>query len=243
MNRGRSVIVVGASGTIGSSVARELDSMGFRLGLHYCSNSSVINNILAESGNSGQHCVGQSSLENLETVNELLDYFFEKMGNINGLALCAGRVPWKEEETLTEQDWEDAFRELCVLPFHIARRFIDRCDSNSKVVGLSSISAHYGGSTRSRHYGAAKSAFETALLGLCEEAAEKEIAINLVRAGFVISPQQTSGRTREELLERATRIPFRRAGRPEEVARVFALLFNSGNTFMTGQRITVAGGD
>ncbi len=114
---------------------------------------------------------------------------------------------------------------------------------NGRVVYLSSIAAKYGGSTKTMHYAAAKSALETAMRGLARELAAKGILVNGVRAGFVDTPQQQLGRSSEERSARIARIPLGRAGTPDEIASGFSYLFSSGAGFTTGDVITVAGGD
>ena len=152
-------------------------------------------------------------------------------------------MPWKNENELIPGDWYDSFFELTVQPYHMALHFSQICSPKSKVVALSSISAKYGGSTKSRHYGAAKAALESSLCGLSRELAPMEICINTVRAGFIVTPQQTKERSEQEIKQRIQKIPFGRAGHPDEVADVFSFLFGSRSSFITGQCITVSGGD
>ena len=237
------VLIIGASGTIGAAVARTLDQQGFQLGLHYCTNREIVEGIVASSENSKLHHSRSDMLDGLNAVDPLLDFFFEKLGTIDGLALCAGRVPWQTESELTEENWQRAFFELAVVPYHLALAFSCRCDAGAKIAALSSISAKYGGSSKTRHYGAAKSAFEATLIGLARQVADQQICVNIVRAGFVLSPQQTKGRSAVELGERAKKIPFGRAGQAEEIATMFSALLSPQATFTTGQKITVAGGD
>ena len=43
----KTICIIGASGVIGSAVARALDNQGFQLGLHYCNNIEVCELILS----------------------------------------------------------------------------------------------------------------------------------------------------------------------------------------------------
>jgi 3-oxoacyl-[acyl-carrier protein] reductase len=235
--------IIGASGVIGSAVAKALDSEGFRLGLHYCSNEGAIDELLKSSDRPSDHYVCQSSLANLDSGAQIIDAFRAHFGELHGLALCAGRVPWKNETQLNVDDWADSTFELAAQPFNMALHFSNICPPESRIVALSSISAKYGGSSNSRHYGAAKAALESSLIGLSHSLAFRKICVNVVRAGFVVTPQQTSGRTPEQIEERVEKIPFGRPGRPEEIAGLFSFLFGETASFITGQCISISGGD
>jgi 3-oxoacyl-[acyl-carrier protein] reductase len=116
-------------------------------------------------------------------------------------------------------------------------------NGGGRIVYLSSISPKYAGSPRSIHYAAAKGALEVMMRGLAREVARSGICINGVRAGFLLTPQQTAGRSQKEIEERIRKIPVGRAGKPEEVAAAFQYLMSDAAGYITGEIITVAGGD
>jgi|TARA_B100001964_G_scaffold214355_1_gene251913 3-oxoacyl-[acyl-carrier protein] reductase len=239
----KAIAIIGASGVIGTAISRKLDEQGYRLGLHYCSNKKAIDTFLENSRCANDHHVYTSPLNSLDNVETTLNAFQKALGRLDGLILCAGRVPWKNEEKLTSNDWADAFFELSVIPYHFALVFSTCCAPAARIVSLSSISATYGGSSMSRHYGAAKAALEAALLGLAKKLHSQQITVNIVQAGFVLTPQQTSGRSTDEIEKRIKKIPFHRSATPEEIAQAFCFLFDPDSSFITGQRITIAGGD
>jgi 3-oxoacyl-[acyl-carrier protein] reductase len=130
-------------------------------------------------------------------------------------------------------------------PFTLVKQAIPYMIGNGggRIVYLSSISPKYAGSSRSIHYASAKGALEIMMRGFAREVAKYGICINGVRAGFVLTPQQTAGRDQKEIDERIGNIPVRRAGKPEEVAAAFQYLMSDEAGFVTGEIITVAGGD
>ncbi len=238
------ILVVGASGTIGSAVARMLGADGHIVGLHYCKNRDVIDVLSRELQQAGaQTIVLGSSLGSIDDCVDLVSRFASQVGNFYGLAICSGRVPWKHWQHTDRPDWTDAYFEHCVAPFALARAAADKFLPGGRLVYLSSISSKYGGSDRTLHYAAAKAGLEAAMRGLSRELARQDIRVNGVRAGFADTPQQRAGRTPEELAARVRRIPLRRAGAPTEIASAFAYLFSEGAAFITGEIITVAGGD
>ena len=187
----------------------------------------------------------QSSLDSGAACEAFVSDFCSRYGELGGLALCGGTVAWADWISLTGENWQEMFWQHCQAPFHLAKTAATQMRKMGKgsIVYLSSISAKYGGSPSSLHYAAAKAAAETAMRGLSRIHAGAGIRINSVRSGFVDTPQQRSGRTREQIGARIEQIPMGRAGTPEDVASAFAYLLSDESSFVTGEIITVAGGD
>ena len=239
-------LVIGASGTIGSAVVRGLSRPGVVVGLQYCHNRSAVEQLqehLAQVGGRGV-CL-QSALDSEASCVQLWERVRSELGVVHGMALCGGRVPWCAWQELTASDWQQTFFEHCVVPFALIRLAIPGMQERGegRIAYLSSIAAKYGGSSRSLHYAAAKSALEASMHGLARDVARAGIRINGVRSGFVYSPQQQAGRSAQEIAERIEKIPMRRAGKPEEIAAAMGFLLSTDASYVTGEVITAAGGD
>lgn len=225
-------------------MAQALSWAGHPVGLHYCTNRTAaeqLSALIAKSG--GVSRLFHSGLEDNSACNELVDAFKSDFPEADGLALCAGRVPWKPWMELGDDDWQQVFHEHCVSPVGLAARALALWRPSCRVVFLSSISPKYGGSELTLHYAAAKAALETAMFGLSRQTAADGGRVNGVRAGFVHSPQQLVGRSSEEIEARIARIPIGRAILPEEVAQAAVYFLSPMAEGVTGQLLTVAGGD
>ncbi len=238
------VLVVGASGEIGSAVARQLLASGRPVGLHYRSNAVAVTPLAAAAAGTRSSLL-QAVLDDELACNALADRFIAAFPQASGLAMCYGEVGWCDWRALEAADWNKVFFQHCIAPFLLARRLLPHFEKRGggSIVYLSSISLKYGGSEKSLHYAAAKAALETSMLGLAKTVASKAIRINGVRAGFVDTPQQQTGRTPAELAARIEKIPLRRAGTPDEIAGAFSYLLSDSATFVTAQLLTAAGGD
>ncbi len=129
-------------------------------------------------------------------------------------------------------------------PFFLARRAFGAMQrrGGGKIINISSIAARYGGSSRTMHYGAAKAALESLTVGLARAGAPYRILVNAVQAGFIRTPFHRAIKGKD-LARRIRMIPLQRAGEPDDVARVALFLASSAGDFITGQIVTVSGGD
>jgi 3-oxoacyl-[acyl-carrier protein] reductase len=116
---------------------------------------------------------------------------------------------------------------------------------SAAIVSVSSISA-VRASTRSAPYAAVKAAVNSYTGSLAAGLAKKNIRVNAVAPGSIEFPGGTWEKRREEgspvydAVKRA--IPFGRLGHPEEVADVVLFLASPMARWVTGQTITVDGG-
>ncbi len=241
----RAILIVGASGSIGSAAAAQLARPGIALGLHFRSNRAAAERLAERLAESGYACnCLQSDLASERACAELVDTFARHGSGIYGLVLCGGTVPRKHWQQLDGAAWQEILFEHCVAPFALARAAIAhmRLTGHGRIAFLSSIAPDYGGSPHTLHYAAAKGALEVAMRGLAREVAAEGIRINGVRAGFVHSSQHRH-RPAAEISERIGRIPVGRAGTADEVASALVYLLSDHASFVHGELITVAGGD
>ncbi|MDD2914593.1 MAG: SDR family NAD(P)-dependent oxidoreductase [Gallionella sp.] len=246
MNRKQNILVVGASGAIGSALVRQIAQANVRIGLHYCHNHEKAEMLKQEIA--ALSCEGillQSFLDSDQACADFAESAIHKLGTIHALAFCGGKIDWIPWQQLDESNWQQTFFQHCVASVNIVQKLIPSmlAAHDCKVVYLSSISPKYGGSAKTLHYAAAKAGLETAMLGLSRQFCKDGIRINGVRAGFVDTPLQHEGRSAEELVERVAKIPLGRAGKPEEIASAMAYLLSEHASYIQGEIITVAGGD
>ena len=243
--KGKRVLITGASGGIGSCMVLLLAEHQAKIGIHHHNGKKEAEN-LVQQVEKNQGCASPFQANLLQdTGDALIKSFVERFGGIDILINNAGAVfGSKEILELDEISWGNTFRLNTQAPFFLAQsafRFMKN-NGGGKIIGISSISAKYGGSNKTLHYGASKAALEALNVGLAKAGAPHNILVNTVRAGFIDTPlHQKLGRTNLE--KRIQAIPLKRAGKAEDIARMVLFLASEGGDFITGEIFTVAGGD
>lgn len=91
-------------------------------------------------------------------------------------------------------------------------------------------------------YSLAKGGLENLKKMLALEYADRSIRVNAVGPGAILTPMNPWKANQKKKKQVENHIPMKRAGKPEEIASVFAFLASSDASYITGQTIFVDGG-
>lgn len=243
---GKRVLITGASTGIGASIAELFASYGARIGIHYNKSEKEATHVFQKiKDNDGDAVILQADLLDYSSYKKLVDSFIEKYSGIDVLVNNAGGIyGFTDFSDLDGDSWDKTFTLNTKAPFFLAKEaFSDMKEhGGGKIINISSISAKYGGSANSMHYGAAKAALDAVTKGLSRAGAEHNILVNSVRAGFVdTSFHKNIGR--ENIEDRIKLTPLKRAGETIDIARMVLFLASEAGDYITGEVFTVAGGD
>ena len=243
--RDRRVLITGASGGIGACMVLLFAEHGAVVGVHYHQGKEEADRLVREiEKNGGRGASFQADLT-AEAGETLIPSFIDRFGGIEVLINNAGAVFGSMDFLeLDIESWEKTFQLNARAPFFLARQAFSHMKDHGggKIINISSISAKYGGSAKTMHYGAAKAALEAITVGMSRAGAPHDILVNAIRGGFIDTPMhQKLGRGNLE--KRIEMIPLKRAGKAEDVARMALFLASEGGDFITGEILTVAGGD
>jgi len=228
-------LVLGASGTLGSAIARELLSRGYDCGLHFNQNKTACDAITLE----GRKTIAYAAnFRDAASVGTLVPQFLKDFGSADVVVWAAGIS--RDAPLLTQNEADlravlDVNLKACALLFKsLARQFIKQ--KSGRVVVLSSHAAVSG-----RAGGCAYAMAEAGLLALVKSAAREwgalGVNVNAVLPPFV--PESKMGSAASPEFAEAAKL--RRVLKTESdgtKATVLAVLAALENPAMSGQTIT-----
>ena len=237
-------LITGGSGGIGAALCRSFGSAGYRIALHYSRDLASARALQEELAGRGAPCrLLRADLCRPGAAASLVRAALRGFGRLDVLVNSAGAVlGQKDFLEMPEADWERTLRLNAGAPFFLCREaFRAMRRRGGRIINISSIAAKFGGSARSMHYGAAKAALEAVTVGLARHGARYDILVNAIRPG-VIDTDFHRG-FKKDMARRIAMIPLKRMGRPEEVAALALHLAGPGGDFITGQVLSVTGGE
>ena len=236
---GRTALVTGASGGIGSAIARALHRQGAVVTLSGTRREAL--DALAAS--LGEHChVVPCNLADKDEVETLVPRAEEAMGQLDILVANAGVTRDNLFVQLRDEDWEQVLAVNLTATFKLARaavrgmmrRRFGRVIAITSVVGVT-------GNPGQGNYAAAKAGLIGMMKSIAQEYARRGITANSVAPGFIATPMtdKLNEKQRESIL---ARVPAGRLGSPEDVASAVVYLASDEAAYVTGQTLHVNGG-
>jgi len=240
---GSSAVVTGSSRGIGRAVALELGRRGANLVICCRSRPDLADEVRGMVESLGARAVTvQSDLSTPGGAEAVIERCRGEFGGVDILVNNAGVAQYSPVHLLDEADVERTLRSNLASYILLAKLavgdMIER-GSGGSVINVSSI-LHMVGVPNTSVYAATKGGITGFTVSLAREVAKYGIRVNTVAPGFIETEMnsQWSGEYRSRLV---SRIPMRRFGEPEEVARAVAFLVEDG-TYITGQTLVVDGG-
>lgn len=244
------VLITGASGEMGASMAKLFASYGACVGLHYSSGKEEAINLLKEiRDKSGKAELFQGNLLEQSARENLVKSFVETFGGIDVLINNAGaRFDYVHFSELDEKSWDNSFGLNVKAPFYLSSSAFQYMQEKGggRIINISSITVKYGGSAKTLHYAAPKAALESLTRAFAREGAKYNILVNSIRPGIIDTQIQTKGLegyTDDQRKERINLVLLKRVGQPIDVARMALFLASESGNYITGEIFTVAGGD
>lgn len=237
----KNVLITGASGGIGSALARGFASKGCGVALGYCSHREEAERLAEEiTAAGGAACAIQADVSREADVERMFREAEERLGFLDVLVNNAA-VSFRG--LLTEmglEDWERVFAVNCTGAFLCCRRALVPMIRRKQgcILNISSMWGQEGASCEAA-YSASKAALIALTQALAREEGPSGIRVNCIAPG-VIDTKMNAGLSPEELRALREETPLGRIGTPEDVAQAALYLAESG--FVTGQVLGVNGG-
>lgn len=242
---GKTIVVTGASSGIGRQCAISCSQMGASL-LLIGRNEGRLNETLAQMVNIEKHCLMTVDLTDYSAVAFMLKEYVANKGSINGLVNCAGisaTLPIKLGNTDKIQEIFDTnvfsaynlTKELCKIGYF--------SKEGGSIIFLSSIMGCVGESGKSL-YSMTKGALLSGARSLACELAKKNIRVNTVSPGAIVTPinenlPHMADPERRKLLEDKHLLGL---GKTEDIANACIYLLSDAARWVTGTNLVIDGG-
>ena len=236
---GKTALVTGATGGIGSAIARALHQQGATVALSATRREALEQ--LAGSLGSRAHVL-PCNLADKDAVEQLVPKCEELMGRLDILVSNAGITRDNLLVQLRDEDWDQVIAINLTATFRLTRaavrgmmrRRFGRIIAISSVVGVT-------GNPGQTNYTASKAGMIGMIKSVAAEYARRGITANAIAPGLIASmmTDKLNDKQREAIL---ARVPAARLGSSTDVAAAAVYLASEEAGYVSGQTIHVNGG-
>ena len=233
----RNILITGASGGIGSAIAKELASPSCSLFLHYSQNEAAVSKVAYECRQKGATVtLCKADLTSDGGANQLLSQLPRTAFQV--IVHNAGTSHFGLFTDVTDQQLTEMMNIHLLNPMKITRNLLPRMieQQKGKIVVISSIWGLAGASCEVI-YSAAKGGLNSFVKGLAKEVAPCQIQVNGVAPG-AIATTMLNEEDRELLIDE---IPANTLGTPDDVAGAVGFLVSDKAHYINGQILSVNG--
>ena len=232
MFEGKKIFITGGTGSIGNSIC------------HYF-NQNNCNEIFASTTNLEKVNKEDSFINfrqlNLSEISKI--NLEEKLDlDIDFLVLNAGVTKDNIFLRMSEDEWSSVIDINLNSSFYLLKHFIKKMVKKrfGRIVFISSVVAHTGNPGQV-NYTSSKAAISGMIKSLALELSSRNITVNAVAPGFITSNMTDKlNESQKKLI--LDRIPMKRLGAPDDIAKAVGFLCSENASYITGQTIHVNGG-
>jgi len=236
---GKTALVTGASGGIGSDIARTLHARGATVTLSG-TRAEALEALKVELGERAHTAV--CNLSDMAQVDELPKVAEGLMGGLDILVSNAGITRDNLFMRMKDDEWDQVIRVNLTATFHLARAVLKPMMKKrwGRIISITSVVGTTGNPGQG-NYAATKAGLIGMSKSLAQEVASRNITVNCVAPGFIKSPMTDvlNDQQREAIMGR---IPAGRLGSGKDIGAAVAYLASEEAAYITGQTLHVNGG-
>ena len=233
------IILTGATGVLGDSILNKLVSAGSNV-IATGTNDEKLKNIQEKYKNIN---VIKFDISDHQKIEQFVEDCSKILSNkIDVLINNAGITKDNLSIRMKEDEWKRVIDINLSSTFFISKNVIKKMlkSKNGKIINITSVVAH-SGNIGQANYAASKAGIIAMSKSLALEYGKKNIKVNCVSPGFIISDMTDKiSDEHTELLK--SRISLNKFGNPEDVANTIAFLSSNLSDYITGETIHVNGG-
>ncbi|MBY0511910.1 MAG: 3-oxoacyl-[acyl-carrier-protein] reductase [Rhodospirillaceae bacterium] len=236
---GKTALVTGASGGLGSAMARSLHAQGAVVALHGTRKDAL--DALAAELKDRVHVL-VADLGDSAAVEKLVPDAEAAMGQLDILVNNAGITRDGLILRMKDQDFRDVMNVNLEVAFRLCRAAVKGMMKRryGRIINISSVVGVTGNAGQT-NYVASKAALIGLTKSLAQEVASRNITVNAVAPGLITSAM-TDKLNDEQKARFLTGIPVGRIGEGPDVAAAVVYLASAEASYVTGQTLHVSGG-
>ncbi len=237
----RHVLILGGSSDIGIEVIKFFLKLGWKVTAHYNKNKNKLNKINKKTKKLDLIQFDFSDYENPFIERLIMKKFDGKYDSIVNLICCL------DNKSFEKNSLKDILKSLCansLIPILIEKIALKGMLKKKwgRILNCSSIGIKFGGGKYTYNYSLAKHSLE--FIPSCyKDWAKKNVLINNLRIGLTNTKVHKRYKKNIKMSKRIKLIPMNRMAEPGEISKYINDLVTEKNSFMTGQTITVSGGE
>lgn len=239
------MLITGASRGVGRHLALDFAAAGARVAVNYVSSKGPADEVVAEIiSNGGEAFAVGADIGSSRDVNAMFDSIAERWGGLDILVNNAGLnrdAPFLE---MTEDEWDAVIATNLKGPFLCSQRAAklmqDENIRTGRIINISAVTSLVGRGDAA-NYSASKGGVNALTRALAVELGPS-ITVNAIALGFFDSPLVQDLFSDAQIAEVAAKLPSGRLGAFDEISHLTQYLASDAAGFVTGQTISLDGG-
>jgi len=235
----KSALVTGASGGIGSAIARKLHAAGAKVALSG-TRQEPLERLAEELGERAY--ILPCNLSDMAAVEVLPKQAIETLGSLDILVNNAGITRDNLFMRMSDEEWQSVIDVNLTATMKLCKGALRGMMKSrwGRIINISSIVGATGNPGQG-NYAASKAGMVGMSKSLAYEVASRGITVNVVAPGFIATAMtdKLADDRKEAIL---AQIPAGRMGAAEDIASAVAFLASDGSGYVTGSTLHVNGG-
>ena len=236
--KNKNILITGASGGIGNALVKKFVSLGGNV-LGAGTKTEKLDLIKKQYPNIK---VKKFDIGNHSEIEEFIDSVSLELGRLDVLINNAGINMDNLSLRMKDEEWKKVIDINLTSTFLLSKHAIKKMLKTKfgRIVNITSVVGHTGNVGQS-NYSASKAGIIGMSKSLANEYAKKNITVNCVSPGFIVS-DMTMNIADKVKLYLTSRIPMGKLGTGEDVSNCVAFLSSEQASYVTGETIHVNGG-
>ncbi len=243
--KGHLALVTGGSGQLGRVICRILGDCGANVVVNYRQNEEKAAELVAELTAKGVQALAvQADVTDAKAIRKMQASIKSELGAPDILVNNAvSQYQWQPVLAQNAADFESQFRSCVLHNVLMAQAFVPAMVEKrwGRVIAINTECAMQNAPNQSA-YVSGKRGMDGVLRVLAKEIGEHQITVNQVAPGWMISEDVPNDDTEPQRSYRAN-VPLKRRGHDRDVANLVAFLASDLANFISGQYISVSGGN